>query len=194
MALSPPELPSELPPNIVECVANQKQEVLLAKLRATCREINAKLLYFFGLDYFKNVVIKLDGPGLSRLEAISKGAFSGYVYATTVDVHTLFKSTAVDDDWWSSDASDCSWYSINAREFWKLGNSRFCFDEGVADLLTNGTGAHVMDQALAKFINLKILRIKPPATVGRMRENKLGDLKIRWLLLSKILLSAAFSQ
>jgi hypothetical protein len=56
-----PGLPAELLVNIVECepIPREQKRVFRA-LRATCVEIDAKIVYFFASRHLKNVEFRLD--------------------------------------------------------------------------------------------------------------------------------------
>ena len=194
MAPALPNLPAELLLKIIDCEESlNEQKHLFTTLRATCREINAKVVYFFGSKYFRKVRVKLNEAGILRLQAISKGPFSCHVHGISIDVGTLFEQIICGHESDTTDASQCSWYSESAMGDLDIGNCKCSFNESVANFITDGSCSQVLSPALLEFHNLKSFSIIPPIVVGRMVEEKMEGIESRWLMASKTVLAAVFT-
>jgi hypothetical protein len=210
MAPSLPDLPAELLLKIIESdvepeehpylwyssiTPSKKQKFMYIALRSTCREINAKVVYFFGSKYFRTVRFKVDQTNLVRLQAISQGTLGVHVQSIEADVSTLLEYETVETDAESTDASPTidSWYSTQQQNIYEIWQFYFSFNEDVVDFVASGACDQILSQAMAAFHNLKTFTIRPPDIMGRMKEVKMRDLLSRWLLVSKTLLSCALS-
>jgi hypothetical protein len=80
----------ELPFHISGIKPDDQRSTLIA-LRTTCVELNAKLVYFTGSKYLKDIRGSLSEPGLLRLQEISKGPLRVHVEHVTIAVSTLFQ-------------------------------------------------------------------------------------------------------
>lgn len=67
------------------------QRSTLIALRTTCVELNAKLVYFFGSKYLKDIRASLSEPGLLRLQEISKDPLRVHIQCVTIAVSTIFQ-------------------------------------------------------------------------------------------------------
>jgi len=194
MPPSLPGLPAELLLKIIETEAlPEEQKRQFSRLRATCREINAKVVYFFGSKYFKKLKVKLNETGLLRLQAISRGPLRIHVHNMRIDVATLFDQVVFSHDSDTTDASLCSWYSDTAMGDMDIGNFKCEFNESVANFIMDGTCSQVLSPALLQFKNLKTFKINEPVVMGRMVKEKMEGIESRWLMASKVVLASAFA-
>jgi hypothetical protein len=103
MAASLRALPAELLLKVMEseatfddawCTYNRlpnEQKRMFVALRSSCVELNAKLLHFFGIKYYKTLRIPLAETWLSRLQTLSIGRLRAHVQTITVDATPLFE-------------------------------------------------------------------------------------------------------
>ncbi|KAH4333034.1 hypothetical protein HBI71_104510 [Parastagonospora nodorum] len=164
MAASLPSLPAELLLHIIECgpdprllkggyrglpfhisgIMPDNQRSMLIALRTTCVELNAKLAYFFGSKYLKDIIGSLSEPGLLRLQEISKGPLRVHVQRVTIAVSTLFQQHFYETDSDSTDATQCSWYSKSALEEMDVQYCECNFVESVAQFVADGSCSRLL--------------------------------------------------
>jgi len=194
MAASLPGLPAELLLKIVGYGLPYFQKRAYTALRATCRELNDKLMYFFCYKYFHRIDVSLNRKQVRQLQAISKGSIAVHVEEIQLGVSTLFKHISVWYEDESTDASLCSWFS--ETELANMGSlyDQYQFDEDVANFITNGSCSQILSKALSQFPNVKSFIVKPPMVHWRMAKQKLEDIRSRWLVACKILLMAFFAK
>jgi hypothetical protein len=166
MAASLPGLPAELLVKIVENEAIHeampfRQRLLLVEIRTTCREIHAKLIYFFGSRYLKDIEIKLAGLGMRKLQAIVDSPLRVHVRETTIDLMTLFKMRYLNDHPDTTDASQSSWYSSSAMCDMDISKCECSFNKDVANIIVDGSISQMLSPALSKFANLTSVSITP---------------------------------
>tara|TARA_R110002003_G_scaffold191_19_gene14857 strand:- start:23164 stop:23910 length:747 start_codon:yes stop_codon:yes gene_type:complete len=194
MAPSLLDLPAELLLKIVEDGSPFWQESAYNALRATCREANGKLVHFFASKYFQKLRPSLTVSHLQCLHGISKNSIGSYVQTVELSVSTLFTHIHVDPDCESTDASRCSWYTEEQLSRVGFMSDQFRFNEEVMDFMADGSCASMLGEALSGLPILKCLTIRPPTVHGRMKAAKLDDIRSRWMLACKIILSAIFSR
>ncbi|KAF2036158.1 hypothetical protein EK21DRAFT_106261 [Setomelanomma holmii] len=162
-------------------------------MRAVCREINAKLTYFYGANYCKEITIALDEHGIQRVAALSKGLLRLHVERITIVVDTLYTQIVMESESETTDASLCSWYSQEALYDMNIYNCKCEFDESVANLIADGRCIQILGQALPELLEVKKFHICLPDTCSRIVPGKMKELERRWLMASKVLLAALFT-
>ena len=195
MAPSLPGLPTELLLKIIQHPYPYVQISTYIALRATCRELNEKLVYYFDSEYFDLIKISLSKQEMLQLHAISKGHLATHVTAVEVDVSILFKHVRIDMEEESTDASRCSWFGKRDmdRFEWSMAD-KFYFDEDVADFIATGTCSQLLGEAMSGLPNVTSLVVYPPTYYRGMVRKKLKDLKSRWLVACKALLWVFFTK
>lgn len=109
-------------------------------------------------------------------------------------VSTLYWHEDVDPDFESTDASQCSWFS--AEEMVEMNMHRtdqFHFNDEVAEFIASGLCSSLLSDALSGCPNLKTLMIHAPEVELGMKPDKLKDIRNRWSLACKVLLSSVFA-
>jgi hypothetical protein len=177
MAPSLPELPAELLLKIIESEVepekhpdldfvsfkpSEMQKRMYIALRSTCREINAKVVYFFGSKYFKNVRVQLNEVGMEKLQAISHSPFRAHVCGLNIFVSTLFHQILLDGESDTTDASQCSWYGESAMGDMDIENCKCSFNESLAEFISDGSCGRMLGQALTEFNNLSSFSFRHP--------------------------------
>lgn len=111
MARSLPDLPAELLLKIIEYqpiqkgpdvfempnVMKERKDVYKAH-RACCRELNAKLVYHFGRNHFREIRISVDKAGLSLFHAVSQGHLSAHLRSAELALDPLLAYDSRESD------------------------------------------------------------------------------------------------
>jgi hypothetical protein len=191
MAASLPGMPAELLLEIIESEPYAPdQKYLFTTLRATCSQINAKIVYFFGSRYVKHAEFSLSEASFLRLQAHSKSSLSVHLPRITIDGVTLFTERFREYDSDTTDSSQSSWYTKDQLKSIGVEKCIFTFSESIANFMVSGSCSQMLIAALPRFLNLKAFRISPPYYAGEMIAKKLQEIESRWLVASKILLAA----
>jgi hypothetical protein len=191
MSASLAEMPSEL---LLKIIENEPfpfhQKRLFIRPRVPCSEINANIVYFFASRHLKHVTFRLDETDFMLLQAISESALSVHVQSITIRVATLFEEDLYEDASDTTDSSQCSWYAKEQLELMDVAKCICAFSESVTNFMVSGSCSQMLIAAIPPFLNLKAFRISPPYYAGEMIAKKLQEIESRWLVVSKIILSA----
>jgi len=96
MAVDLPSLPIELVLNIVSCEAGSSRQKLCEALRFTCKELNNKVIRYYGHNHYKRIQIPLSKAGFNSFLRISEGPLAPHVRSLTFDC----RKTNTDVDAW----------------------------------------------------------------------------------------------
>ena len=198
MAPSLPDLPAEVLFLIMQSYGKSWERTLTEKLRSTCKQLNEKLVFFYGSTYFTSIDVNMNGDDLTTLHSLARGNLGMHVQSLSIHTTTLVERTEVSMYSDSSSQSDGSWYSYNEMDDCTGKTSYFRFDEDVLKLLTDGTCVKVLARALEDLRSLNSITIHPPVVLDPdcthgMKQKKLEEVKLRWSMALRALLPTVFS-
>lgn len=183
--------------SLMEFEKGETKRKLFQALRATCTELNGKLLHYFGSKYFTYFWIQLTEENLLFLREISRRPIGDYVQDITINVDTLFeqnmtlfeerKSDSSESDESESDDSEDWWASESAAEDKHVGEC--VLNESVIKVLEDGSCARLSREALPALRNLRPLECAPPSYMGQLKEVNLFNVQGAWWMACEQLLS-----
>jgi len=138
MAVDLPSLPIELILNIVYREAGRNRQKLCEALRLTCRELNNKVLRYYGYTYYSRIKVWLSETGLNSLLRMSQGPLGSHIRSVTFDC-----SNAHLDQ--------------NAGIPWDFAST---FDENIMNCFKSNRYAAIVGPALSRLPNLNELLIR----------------------------------
>jgi hypothetical protein len=167
---------------------------LYKAIRATCTELNAKTLYFFGSTYFRKAEIEFTEAKFLELRDLSRCQIGFHVQQVTLDFKTLFDQTIFVRDQSSDGDSEDSSSSDTTQEERPLqvGECRVRVD--LARFIGNGACSRILRKALSSLRGLRCLQICPPCIRGRMLAKDVEALRAFWLMTCTMLLGAVLPE
>lgn len=191
MAASLPALPTELLLKVIKDEAlPADQRHSYPALRATCVELNAKLVHFFGSKYLCTIKVELSPADFLQLGVISRGRMCVYVENIVFAVSTLFEQRFFESSSDKTDISQCSWYSEGTFADMDVCYCRCNFVEPIADFVADGSCSQMLCAAFSAFSNLRTFTIIPPRVSDSIVKGKIAEINSCWSLSCKVLLNA----
>lgn len=193
MAPTLPDLPTELLVAIARSYKEPWERIMTATLRCTCKQLNEKLVFFFGSIYFANLDVKMDDACITALQLLARGPLGIHVLSLKIYTNTLIQQTETSMQSESSSQSDPSWYSHNETNFSYI--SLFRFDEDVLRFVVDGSCCvKRLVRPLGNLSALNSVTIHPPAvldteTTHGIKAKKLREIKLRWSMAMRALLA-----
>jgi hypothetical protein len=120
-----PGLPIELLLQIVRCEdADRTRRYLCETLRLTCKELDSKIVRYFGSKHYRLIKVPHTEPGLTRLLCISQGQLADHVKSVTIDYDLIITEHQYACSSRPSDFSEHSWYQTDedAGNHWRIRN------------------------------------------------------------------------
>ena len=157
MAANLSSLPIELLLNIV-CYAETRSSSrkLCEALRLTCKQLDGKIVRYFGITHYKRIKLSFSETGLNRLLRISKGPLAHHVESLTIQCGTVhpFRDVCIQKD------------------------PNSLLDENISNWLEDGECAEILASALSKLPNLGGFHIRETGYNFRVDERK--QLELLW--------------
>lgn len=164
MAAKLPSLPIELLLNIV-CYAETRSSSrkLCEALRLTCKELDRKIVRYFGNTHYKRIKLSFSETGLNRLLRMSRGPLAHHVESLTIQCGTVhpFRDVCIQKD------------------------PNSLLDENISNWLKDGDCADILRSALSNLPNLSGFHIRETGYNFRVRERK--QLELLWTYWAKTL-------
>jgi hypothetical protein len=156
MAADLPGLPVELIHQILECDTwYRSRRYICEALRLTCKELNAKILRYYGSEYYKTMNVPLTETGLTRILNISAGQLAYHVESLVIDCDTILSKHNFNCSSQSSDFNKNDWWDGDSNDsFGEYCFTRISFDDRIMDLLKFGGCADLLGRFLSGFSNL----------------------------------------
>jgi hypothetical protein len=149
MAADLSSLPIEIVQQILRCDDwAPSRRYVCEVLRLTCKELNAKILRYYGREYCKKIHVPLTESGLTRILEVSAGQLGYHVRSLVIDCDSILSKQEVNcstrswdfnkDDWWDGDFDE---------NFGEYCFTKLSFDDHIMDTLKFGGCAGLLGRA-----------------------------------------------
>ncbi len=196
MPLTILDLPMEILNLIVESVpiesswaGRRKRRDMCFLLRLTCKEINAKLLRYYGVNLYKRIKVSLIPDNLTVLNRLSQGPLAHHIESLTFDVEAI--------------VSTKPWAGVSVLRFLEE-DADFLFETSpkrvlkVRDPRTAavlfGLCPVLLGPTLSRLSGLKEFHILGPYNCGEMNRTAWNHLSSMWSGVIRSLFTLALSQ
>jgi len=157
MAANLPSLPIELLLSIICCAETRSSSRKLCEaLRLTCKQLDSKIMRYFGNNHYKRIKLPFSKTGLNRLLRISRGPLAHHIESVTIQCGTVhpFRDVCIQKD------------------------PNSLLDENISNWLKDGDCAEILASALSKVPNLSGFHIRETGYNFRVDERK--QLELLW--------------
>ena len=203
MAATLPGMPAEILYMVIEKVSTSSLQrvkhryldsriLAFESLRATCRELNAKTLPFFGFMYFRELAISSKKGGMEKLLTIATSRLGSHLVDLHVSTSDLIDQTATNYASEGTDDERGSWVYSDSGEPVHV---KYEVAEDVVDFHAGGQCADMLAQSMTGVPNLKNLRVQAPYsdTVGPGPKHR-ALLIHHWTAIAKIFISGILAK
>jgi hypothetical protein len=195
MAATLDGLPAELLYMIGDSGSHWKSpQASYEKLRLVCKTIDQKIGRHYGQRWCKDTCVQLDQAGLVRIQAMSRGQIAFHVQTLTISCRTLLTWTYNNESSDSSGTEKDSWLENGYRISADGTVNHYAFNETTFQLLADGTCADTLGSALLRLPNLERVYISPPSLAEGLKITYIEQIKLRWTITMKTLLSIIMSK
>jgi len=157
MATNLPSLPIELLLSIICCAETRSSRRKLCEaLRLTCKQLDSKIMRYFGNNYYKRIKLPFSETGLNRLLRISRGPLAHHIESVTIQCGTVhpFRDVCIQKD------------------------PDSLLDENISSWLKDGDCAEILASALSNLPNLGGFHIRETGYNFKADERK--QLELLW--------------
>lgn len=156
-------------------------------MRLTCKELDAKLLRFYGTECCRQVKVVLSESGLQGLLSLSQSSVALHIQSLAIDCDLLLEQQQPRAT--SSESSGCDDVSSDSQMDEDEWNSNRTTNQSIIDLVKYGTCATLLVPALGNLSNLQELHLLQPGMLSGMKQEKRDMLRDGWAVMVRSLLS-----
>lgn len=189
MAPSLPDLPAELLLEIVKSFPSYLHRHAMELLRATHPQINEKIVHAYAFKYHRTVTLYPDRTKVTRLQSIAAGYLGGNIESLSIDLMNFVRVETRKTDSDSTDAEVVDWRVQRYGE----DKMKYNFDDDLFTFVTDGSCTTLLEKTFPEMHNMSSLTIHSGRCFREFNEKQIEELKARWRLLLRIILSAVFN-